>query len=168
MEPLPKAPTDDVTQTITQFIRAGACPTVAAGSAGVRGKVFRRWMSRGSAPDAPEEFRRFREAVELAWSQTRLQAETEVRKNKPLDWLRYGPAKGNTRHPGWTSAGKFMPRRRSRVNPFLFPRVQAVFALLLKALIPFPEARAAAASVLTAASVLRDGVHRRSSEHIDT
>jgi hypothetical protein len=143
-------PTAELVKTITAYLVAGGTPHVAAQAAGVSHSVYQGWMNRGRDPGADPVYRHFRAAVRQAHAQSRLDAEISVRKNKPLDWLRYGPGKGSPRRPDWTAAHKAPARPAgSRANPLLHPVVQAVLHHLLEALAPFAEARAAAAAVLS-------------------
>lgn len=142
-------PTADLTKTITAYLVAGGTPHVAAGAAGVPRSTFRHWLKRGHGPDADPACRHFRAAVRQAHAQSRLDAEVAVRKSKPLDWLRYGPGKGSARRPDWTAARKAPARTAGRRdNPLLHPSTRAVLHLLLEALTPFPEARAAASAAV--------------------
>jgi hypothetical protein len=143
------APTAELTKTITAYLVAGGTPHVAAGAAGVPRSIYRHWLKRGRGPDADPACRHFSAAVRQAHAQSRLDAEVAVRKSKPLDWLRYGPGKGSARRPDWTAACKAPARPSgSRTNPLLHPSSRAVLRLLLDALAPFPEARAAASAVV--------------------
>ena len=161
-------PTPEQIKTITTYIVAGGTSHVAAQAAGVSRPVYRDWMKRGRDPDAAPVFRHFRAAVQQALAQSRLDAEISVRKNRPLDWLRYGPGKGSPRRPDWTAAYKAPTRPAStRGNPLLLPAVRAFIHDLLEALQPFPEARTASAAALCKAETLAKS-KRRSPSHIDT
>lgn len=146
-------PTVEQVKTITAYLVAGGTPHVAAQAAGVPRFVYRRWMNRGRET-GEAVYRHFRAAVLQAHAQSRLDAEISVRKNKPLDWLRYGPGKGNPRRPDWTMAYKAAARSAgARANPFLHPAVQAVLHQLVEALTPFPEARTVASTTLARTSM---------------
>jgi hypothetical protein len=85
-------------------------------------------------------------ALREAAAQGRLAKEMEVVRDKPLDWLRYGPGRETADTPGWTSAGKtaFTPvgdGGNPLENPVLLERLHA----LAQRLTPSPEARLAAA-----------------------
>ena len=141
--------TPAVQQSILAYIRAGGFPHVAAEAAGVPREVFEHWLRRGAGPRPPAPYRALREAVRQAQAQARLGAEASVLSNKPLDWLRCGPGRHAPDSAGWTSPVKPPPAAdKGPANPLLDSGVQAFIPLLLDALTPFPEARAATARVL--------------------
>ena len=91
--------TPEVHQQIVAFIRAGAYDWVAAEAAGIGKSTFYRWLERGAAR-AAEPHRTFLVDVRQARAQSRVAAETEVRRDQPLAWLRYalqGPDGGPLR-----------------------------------------------------------------------
>jgi hypothetical protein len=93
-------------EKIAAFIRAGGFAHVAAEAAGLPREVFARWLERGERPGAPANYRVFARAIREAEAQARLQAELNVRSDKPLDWLKAGPGKASSDKPGWTNPGK--------------------------------------------------------------
>jgi hypothetical protein len=93
-------------EKIAAYIRAGGFAHVAAEAAGLPREVFARWLQRGESPGSPANYRTFARAIREAEAQTRLQAELNVRKDKPLDWLKAGPGKAAADNPGWTNPGK--------------------------------------------------------------
>ena len=144
------SPTPEQQQRICAFIRAGGFPRVAAEAAGVPADLFERWLRRGKRRGAPDCYRALAEAVAQARAQARLAAELQVFDKRPLDWLKCGPGRETARSPGWTTAGKpVAPGAAASDTPSLPPDVLVVFQVLLEALAPFPEARAAAAEVIT-------------------
>ena len=146
--PLP--PTADQTQTIAAFIRSGGYPHVAAEAAGVSVEMFDCWLRMGQAPKAGAALRQFYEAVRQARAQARLAAEMVAFKDRPLEWLKSGPGKETAESAGWTGTIKLQPdAAEDDFNPLLHAELQELFHKLLQALAPFPEARAAAAGVLT-------------------
>jgi hypothetical protein len=74
-------------EKIAAFIRAGGFAHIAAEAAGLPRELFARWMERGESADAPANYRNFARAIREAEAQARLQAELNVRSDKPLDWL---------------------------------------------------------------------------------
>ncbi len=136
----------EIQQTITAFIRAGGFPQVAAEAAGIAPRLFERWLSHGRRPQAAQRFRDFYESVQQARAQARLRAETAVFKNRPLDWLRSGPARESAGNPGWTASARPAPPAGPRgSNPLLQAEVQDAIATILQLLTPFPEARSVVA-----------------------
>ena len=95
--------TTEVHQQIVAFIRVGAYDWVAAEAAGIGKSTFYRWLARGEQrADAP--YRAFYEDVRQARAQARVAAETDVRRDQPLAWLRYGPGRERPGAPGWTES----------------------------------------------------------------
>jgi hypothetical protein len=145
--------TAEVQQTITAYIRAGGFPHVAAGAAGIPRSVFERWLRQGRQPDARPRYRHFHEAILQAAAQARIRAEAAVFKNRPLDWLRSGPARETAGNPGWTASARPAPPAGPRAaNPLLQPEIQDLIANLLQLLTPFPEVRATVAGALDQAA----------------
>lgn len=147
----PPGPTAEVTAQIAGFVRAGGYPEVAAEAAGVPRDLFVRWMERGRARNAREPYRSFASAVGQALAQARLRAEIEARQKVPRFWLASGPGRERSDTPGWTSQVK--PRPEDGADPL--GRAEALIArytqVVMTALEPFPEARAAVADALLAA-----------------
>ena len=130
--------TDDVEKQILAFLRAGGTPHVAAQAAGISADSFAQWCQEGKSPRGRRRYRRFVQAVEQAAAQARLGAEVNIHRDKPLEWLKQGPAGGEWgRSPGKRSSG------------FLtMVEVQALLAEVLMALEEYPEARQVAARAL--------------------
>ncbi len=141
--------TPAIQKAIVAYIRAGGFPHIAAEAAGVPREVFERLRRKGEEDRAPPRYRAFAAAVRQAIAQARLGAEVQVRTDKPLDWLRYGPGRESADGLGWTSAARPRPISRSE-SPLLDPSFAALVAHLLDALSAFPEARAVAARLLDA------------------
>src|SRR5207253_4746566 len=94
-------------------------------------------------------YRDFYEAVCTAQARARLRAENRAFEQAPVTWLKSGPGKETARMPGWTSPVRSRPLpgvRRGRSAD----RWQTLITVLLAALKPFPDARAAAADALDA------------------
>jgi hypothetical protein len=141
-------------EKIAAFIRAGGFAHVAAEAAGLPRAVFARWLERGEGADAPANYRRFARAIREAEAQARLRAETEVRGDKPLDWLKAGPGKASADKPGWTNPGKPGDASPSKAaaseRDKTLAEVLHLFGRCAEQLAPYPEARAALASWLAA------------------
>lgn len=84
------------------YVRGGAFPHVAARAVGVPQSTHYRWMELGEQGRKP--YREYWERVTMAAAEARAVAEVEVRKARPLDWLRYGPARDRPGDPGWAMA----------------------------------------------------------------
>ena len=138
-------------QDIVAFILAGGFSHVAAEAAGLPREVFIRWMERGEQPKAPPKYRAFARAVRKAEAQARLHAETNVRTDKPLDWLKCGPGKESADRPGWTNPGK----ANSTANADKSDQGQTwsdilhLFGRCAEQLAAYPDARTALADWLT-------------------
>jgi hypothetical protein len=133
-------------RAITAYIRAGGFPQVAAEAAGVPRRLFVKWLRAARDKDGNVVYQDFRAAVRQAQAQARLQAEVAVLKAKPLDWLKCGPGKDRPGVPGWSVAPRAQSRGEER-NPLLDPAFQRMLTVLLDALAPQPEIRAAVAKV---------------------
>src|SRR5262245_38591336 len=142
-------PTAEIQRQICGLIHSGAFPHVAAEAAGVPQKVFERWMKWGRAARPVPLYRDFYEAVCQAQAYARIVAENHAFQHATITWLKSGPGKETAKAPGWTSPVRprplpEVPRRMSA------DRLQTLITVLLTALKPFPEARAAAADALDA------------------
>src|SRR5262245_1528001 len=141
--------TPEIQRQICGFILSGTFPHVAAEAAGVPQKVFERWMKWGRAARPVPLYRDFYEAVCQAQAQARLVAENHAFTHATITWLKSGPGKETARAPGWTSPVR--PRPLPEVpRQMSVDRLQTLITVLLTALKPFPEARAAAADALDA------------------
>lgn len=139
--------TATVQQTIVSYIRAGSYPEVAAEAAGIPADVFHDWLARAEQPRAAARYRDFADAVRQARAHARLTAEVETRTNKPTDWLKSGPGRETADREGWTGPPRAITTSVPP-SPLQSPEGQQVFAALLEALTPWPEARAAVAAVI--------------------
>lgn len=135
-------------EKIAAFIRAGGYAHVAAEAAGLPREVFARWRERGQRSDAPANYRAFARAIREAEAQARLQAELNVRSDKPLDWLKAGPGKASADNPGWGNAGKAAGAEAERGQ--VWSDVLHLFGRCAEQLAAYPDARAALASWLAA------------------
>src|SRR5436190_8963368 len=141
--------TPEIQRETCAFIRSGSFQHVAAEAAGVPQKVFERWMKWGRAARPIPVYREFHEAVCRAQAEARVVAESHAFKHATITWLKSGPGKETPRSPGWTSPVKPRPLPQAR-RGVPADRLQTIISVLLKALTPFPEARAAAADALDA------------------
>lgn len=94
--------TPEVQAGIVESIKAGAFDWVAAQAAGVDPRTFYRWMAQGASGRG--RFSQFCQEVKQARAHARKIAETEVFKNNPFAWLRYGPGREKPNEPGWTDS----------------------------------------------------------------
>jgi hypothetical protein len=141
--------TPQIEHTILSFIRAGGFPEVASEAAGIPREVFNRWRRRGEGRSAVERYRAFALAVRQAIAQARLNAEVEVYKDRPLDWLRNGPGRETEDRPGWTgNARAKTATAAAEVDLSSTPEVQNLIQGLLGAVEDYPEVRGAIAAVV--------------------
>lgn len=98
--------TPQVQEKIIQAISAGNYQDIAARYAGVDPATFYRWMEKGASDQAPENYRKFREAVESAKAQAEVRSVTLIQRaaqngtwqaaawylerSAPQRWSRYG------------------------------------------------------------------------------
>ena len=120
----------------------GGYPHVAAEAAGVVAPpIYEMAAARPFGRANP--YHGFAAAVREAAAQARLRAENVIFDKRPLDWLKCGPGKETARRPGWSAAPRALPARSAQGNVLADPALQVVFAQLLKAITPYPEARTA-------------------------
>src|SRR5262245_23408319 len=141
--------TPEIQRQICGLIHSGAFLHVAAEAAGVPQKVFERWMRWGKAARQVPLYRDFYEAVCQAQAQARVVAGNHAFEDATVTWLRSGPGKETAKAPGWTSPVRPRPLPEV-VRRLSADRLQMLITVLLTALKPFPEARAAAADALDA------------------
>jgi len=137
-----KLPTAEITQTISSYLQAGGTPAIAAQAAGISEQTFNHWVAKGKTSRAPRALKAFHKAVEQAHAQARLRAEIAAFNDKPLEWLKNGPCKGEVEW-GKRSSGK-------KLHFEELPQIhtQKFLQLLLKVLEAFPDARKAVAEAL--------------------
>jgi hypothetical protein len=138
---------------LTNRIKGGAYPHVAAESLGVPAEVFESWITRGEAGKVRKPlYRQLALAVRQAQAHARLMAEMAMRTDDPKTWLTQGPGREASGRPGWTMPIKPVIRNDNRqVNILLEPQLMGIFSAILQILTPFPEARAAVAAALAGA-----------------
>src|SRR5947209_2304864 len=117
-------------QQICAYIRAGGYPPVAAQAAGVSGKLFKRWLTRGARKGAREPYRSFAESVRQAEAQARLGAEMAAYKKDAMGWLKSGPGRETADGPGWSMPVKARAGDERKANPLLHPEVARLVAAL--------------------------------------
>jgi len=71
-----------------------------------------------------------------------------AREERPLDWLRNGPGRQTPQNVGWTAAARAATPVSNDSQAVLREAVAALVPVLLEALAPFPEARAALATAV--------------------
>ena len=135
-------PTPEITQMISSYLQAGGTPEVAAQAAGISEQTFNQWVAKGKTTRAPKAFKAFYRAVEQAHAQARLRAEIAAFNDKPLEWLKSGPCKGEVE---W---GKRASGKKPVVDPLPQIHTQKFLQLLLKVLQAYPEARKALADAM--------------------
>jgi hypothetical protein len=143
--------TDALEHKILVWIRSGVYPQVAAEAEGIPHDVFDRWLALGRrrSPPASPRYRRFAENVRQAVAVGRMRAEIKALDKDAKFWLLSGPGKERPEYPGWTTARKAPPAGDERsINLFVDPEFAKLMEALLAALMPFPEARKAAALAL--------------------
>jgi len=137
-----KLPTAEITQMITSYLQAGGSPAIAAGAAGISEQLFNQWITKGKTTRAPKALKAFYHAVEQAHAQARLRAEIAAFNDKPLEWLKSGPCKGEVE---W---GKKASGKKPVIDPLPQLHTQKFLQLLLKVLQAYPEARKALADAM--------------------
>ena len=97
--------TDEITEKIVAYIRAGGFDYAAAEAAGVSDRTFRDWMARGEGRhlyrSPTPKLRRFAAAVRQARAEARIGAEIRVYREQPRYWLAH-TARSTLERPGWT------------------------------------------------------------------
>jgi hypothetical protein len=137
-----KLPTPEITQLISSYLQAGGTPAVAAQAAGISEQTFNHWVAKGKTAKATKALKAFYQAVEQAHAQARLRAEIAAFNDKPLEWLKSGPCKGEVE---W---GKRASGKKPVVDPLPQLHTQKFLQLLLKVLQAYPEARKALADAM--------------------
>ena len=137
-----KLPTPEITQLISSYLQAGGTPSVAAQAAGISEQTFNHWVAKGKTTKAPKALKAFYQAVEQAHAQARLRAEIAAFNDKPLEWLKSGPCKGEVEWGKRSSGKKAKEETLPEIN------TQKFLQLLLKVLQAYPEARKALADAM--------------------
>lgn len=136
-----RTPGKSLRDRIPAYVRAGGYPEVAAVAAGMPREVFTDWMQRGLQSRSPTRYRAFARSIFQAEAQARLGAETIIRRERPLDWLKHGPGKERPGQPGWTALIRGGITDLATSHLLQSPMVQAFLAHLLDCLLPHPDAR---------------------------
>jgi hypothetical protein len=133
---------------ILAAIRAGGFPDVAAEAYGLSADLLHQWLRRGRLKKGSSRFRRFAAEVRQAAAQARLKAEIDVLKADARFWLRHGPGRETADARGWTTPAKPQFQSDRGADLLASPAWSELWLRLLRALTPYPEARAATAAVL--------------------
>jgi len=131
-------PTPEITHTIISYLQAGGTPSIAAQAAGIDEATFLAWLQKGKGEGSEQVFNEFTIAVEKAHAQARLRAEISAFNEKPLEWLKSGPAKGDIEWGLKSSIRKEVTSIDTNQ-----PDIQTIIHILLTVLKDFPEARKA-------------------------
>lgn len=92
----------ELIQAMCERIRVGTYPYVAAAACGVAKSTFYRWMQTADGKRAPAIYRELRDKICEAAAAARSNAEVRVFRDRPFEWLRYGPGREKPGEPGWT------------------------------------------------------------------
>ena len=144
-DPCPKL-TPKLQKDIVSFIVAGGSPHDAAEAAGLPRDVFDHWMRRGERSTERGRYRAFTRAVREAEGKARLNAQTKVSADKPLDWLKVMGKDGDVK------TGRSPRRAETKTSKLeagqLLGEIFDLFGRCAEQLAPYPEARAALAAWL--------------------
>ena len=127
---------------ISSYLQAGGTPAIAAQAAGISEQIFNHWVAKGKTAKASKALKAFYKAVEQAHSQARLRAEIAAFNDKPLEWLKNGPCRGELE---W---GKKASGKKPVIDPLPQINTQKFLQLLLKVLQAYPDARKALADAM--------------------
>src|SRR5262249_19972211 len=133
-------------ERVLSFIQSGGYPWVVAAAAGLRGEAFLGWVELGEKKKAREPYRSFARQVRQAIAHGRLIAELAVHDKEPKYWLSHGPGRETAGNPGWT--GEVRPADTQETATDSATQWQTLYAVILRALAEFPEARLAVAEAL--------------------
>jgi len=137
--------TADLIETICTRLKAGAFEKVAVESLGVSWATYQEWLNQAARPNCGTIHRMLADAVMQARAHARFMAEMEMREKDAKVWLLQGPGRRTPTQEGWGSGDKpAAAAETGEARALLFE----LCAVLLKALTPFPEARAVAAEVV--------------------
>jgi hypothetical protein len=152
--------TPEISRSITAFITAGAFPHIASEAAGIPAQVFEEWLARGSPLNRRRGWKPHKlytplwHTVMQATAQARLTAEVQALRDDAVRWLMQGPGKERPNVPGWSQTVRpASPQLGRDTGPTQAPEMQELLALIIQALVPYPEARIAVARVLAGGPV---------------
>jgi hypothetical protein len=137
--------TAELIEAICARIKAGAYEWVAVESLGIPRFVYQEWINNARRSRRRSVYQGLAAKVMQARAQARLRAEMEVRDKDVKVWLLQGPGRETATHEGWGPAAKPAASAESTGHRV---RLGELCNLVLKALGPFPEARAAVAKML--------------------
>jgi hypothetical protein len=133
---------------ICQRIKAGAFEQVAVESLGVPFAAFRGWVRRGQRRRASGLCRQLVDEVRQARGHARLMAEMQLRQEDAKAWLLHGPGRDTAAQDGWGGISAASRAHKPADGNGQPDHVLVLGSVMLQALTPFPEARAALAEVL--------------------
>jgi hypothetical protein len=115
----PSTLTPEVIKSVSTRVFGGAYVWVACAAEGIGPTTFYRWMQKGKKESEAVEDReeagevvevslhaQFYREVQRARAKARYAAESAVKKDNPLAWLRYGPGRDRPGEEGWTESNK--------------------------------------------------------------
>jgi hypothetical protein len=137
--------TGELLDAICQRLKAGAFERVAVESLGVSWSAYRDWQDRAKRRHCPSIYRLLAADVVQARAHARFMAEMTVCKEDPKFWLVQGPGRDRATQEGWGTGAK---SAAGAEHPQDSSILWELFELLLTALAPYPEPRAAAAAVI--------------------
>jgi hypothetical protein len=133
---------------VCERIKAGAFEQVAVESLGISYVKFQDWLRRGQRRRAGRLCRQLAAEVPQARAHARFMAEMRLREEDTKAWLLNGPGRQTADRDGWGSASAADRGREAADKAQYREWLLDVGAMLLEALTPFPEARAAVVEVL--------------------
>jgi hypothetical protein len=133
---------------VCERIKAGAFEQVAVESLGISYVKFQDWLRRGQQRRAGRLCRQLAQEVPQARAHARFIAEMRLREEDTKSWLLNGPGRQTADRDGWGSAGAAGREREAADKAQFRAQWLDLCALVLQALTPFPEARAAVVEIL--------------------
>ena len=94
--------TSELIDAICERIRVGTYPYVAAAACGIPRSTYYGWMEKAKKKGAPRIYKELSDKVSEAAAAARSNAEVRVFRDRPFEWLRYGPGRERPDEPGWT------------------------------------------------------------------
>ena len=96
--------TSELIDAICERVKVGSFPYIAAQAVGIAKSTFYAWMQRGEK--GRKSYRELLDKVREASALARSHAEVRVFRDKPFEWLRYGPGRERPEEPGWTESAQ--------------------------------------------------------------
>lgn len=94
--------TPELIDAICERIRVGTYPYVAAAACGVPRSTYYGWMEKAKKKGTPRIYKELSDKISEAAAAARSNAEVRVFRDRPFEWLRYGPGRERPEQPGWT------------------------------------------------------------------